>query len=344
MIVFFKNGHVDRLQPEPDCEYSDPEIREKINESTTIISDGTFYNLEDINSIRSIEIPKYDTDGLSDKAISLGVTGCLEYVLRMHAGICWDSGEYEISICCLEKAMFLMKESSVKWMEDDYKRIVYYLLKLRKYKSAKKWIDWINENIPNEIERQTKNILNMCRDSNTDYIQVGYSSSYGCCEQCAKYRKRIYSISGNDKRFPLFPKDHIWCATVYLTQYTLGSYITFSDGEYSIDWAIKKSNRPYIDDRTDDERKSYEDMRFTTKEMERKKKEKTEHEKEVEVSRAIYLKLQEMFPDRAPKSLSGFSRMRNTNSKKYQELKEEAEKMGFVFPTTLEEILEWEDF
>lgn len=183
----------------------------------------------------------------------------------------------------------------------------------------------------------------MCEEGNTDYVQVGCNSNFGYCEQCAKYKNRIYSISGNDKRFPKFPKNHKWCDSMYIYPYILGSHISFSEEKRDIDWAINYSNRTYEDDRTEQEIKKYEDYRFMAKEWERKEKEKKEHGKEVEISRAIYLKLQEMFPERTPKSLSGFSRMRNTNSKKYQEIKIEAEKLGFRFPTTLEEILEWDD-
>lgn len=56
-------------------------------------------------------------------------------------------------------------------------------------------------------------------------------------------------------------------------------------------------------------------------EHERLRKKKLRHE---------YYWLEEFLPDLCPKSLSGYSRMKNSNSKSYQKIVQEAEKMGKI--------------
>lgn len=60
-----------------------------------------------------------------------------------------------------------------------------------------------------------------------------------------------------------------------------------------------------------------------------------------ELNRAIFEWLQKHFPEDCPKSISGFSRMRNSNSKNYQALVKKAEAAGFVFPKTLDDVAKW---
>lgn len=59
------------------------------------------------------------------------------------------------------------------------------------------------------------------------------------------------------------------------------------------------------------------------------------------INRAIFEWMQKHLPDDCPKSISGFSRMRNSNSKNYQALVKKAEAAGFVFPQTLEDVAKW---
>lgn len=59
------------------------------------------------------------------------------------------------------------------------------------------------------------------------------------------------------------------------------------------------------------------------------------------LNRAIFEWLQKHLPDDCPKSISGFSRMRNANSKTYQALVKKAEAAGFVFPETLDDVSKW---
>ena len=103
-----------------------------------------------------------------------------------------------------------------------------------------------------------KEIVAECKYVGTDLVELVNSGP--CCEKCAKYRRRIYSISGKDKRFPKFPADYEphGCMSAY----------PYIDGvmEPSFDAKdiVRYSNRPFVDDRTEEEIKRY-------KEWERKK-------------------------------------------------------------------------
>lgn len=65
---------------------------------------------------------------------------------------------------------------------------------------------------------------------NIDYIEV-----VGCCScaACAKYRKRIYCLSGNDIRFPKIPDyilKHSYHCRLSIYPFSLGiSYMTISE-------------------------------------------------------------------------------------------------------------------
>lgn len=65
-------------------------------------------------------------------------------------------------------------------------------------------------------------------------------------------------------------------------------------------------------------------------------------EREAKLSKIIYCKLKAVLPpEDIPKSVGGFSRMRNANSKNYQTLVKKAEAAGFVFPQTPEDVKNW---
>lgn len=83
-----------------------------------------------------------------------------------------------------------------------------------------------------------------------------------CCERCARYRNRIYSLTGADRRFPKIPEDFdSSCCSISLYPFVWG----VSEPGLLCDDPIKYSNRPFSDDRTDDEKERYENWRRKTK-------------------------------------------------------------------------------
>lgn len=101
--VYYAYGHVQKVLPPLLGSYY--ENRDIINAATFIVSDGVAYDLTDIQSIRSIKIPNYHIYAPNKVGEELGVTGCLDYVLRMRSGLYWREGNFDLSIACLEKQL-----------------------------------------------------------------------------------------------------------------------------------------------------------------------------------------------------------------------------------------------
>lgn len=339
--VYYAYGHVLEVFPPPLGSYY--ENRDIINAATFIVSDGVAYDLTDKKSIYSIKIPNYHIYVPHKIGEELGVTGYLEYVLRMHSGQCWNAREYDIAIACLEKATELMKYSTMGWSVNDFFRIVNWLNDLGRFKKALKWKDWIEANVPGAIAATSQSIdtrmeaeakeafkgrLASCRELGTDLIEIGDLGT--CCSKCAMYRKRVYSLTGKNKLFPRFPKDYHWGCGLSGWPYIDG----VSEPSFDCEDIVRYSNRPYIDDRTDKEKQDYvERMSTLGKEP--------PIIKELSLNRIIYYSLAMIIPNDIPKSLGGFSRMRNANSKNYQALVKKAEAVGFLFPQTLEDVKNW---
>ena len=154
--------------------------------------------------------------------------------------------------------------------------------------------------------------MHWAEQMNTDLVEV--TTSYRICGECAKYQGRIYSISGKDKRFPKFP-DYLreskgaHCGLIvypFHEEYDIARYV---EGDI-----IATSNRPFVDDRTEEQIQFYEDY---IKEKRRKENTKIEYEQIVAA-----------MPDIAPKSLSGYARMKNANTENYRKLVEQAKEKG----------------
>ena len=231
------------------------------------------------------------------------------------------------------------------WPPKDFFRIVNELNDLGWFKKANKWKEWIIQNIPGAssalipitttielrepLTLQEKNMLfEECTYFETDLVEV--SDSGICCEICAKYRNRIYTLTGRDPRFPKLPKDFHKSCGLSIDPYIWGVHKpTFSCSD-----PIAYSNRPFVDDRTEKEK---ENRAIWLQKL----NQQPEVIREPSLNRIIYYRLKRFFPADAPKSLSGFSRMRNANSKNYQALVKKAEAAGFVFPQTLDDVAKW---
>lgn len=340
VTVFYTNGQVTKMSPEPRCSYY--EVRELIDEATSIVSDGVHYDLTDINSICEIAVPNYTYSNGNHHSKDLGVTGFLDYVLRKHAGLLWNENKYDLSMACLRKACQLMLHSTVGWQRSDYYRIVNEYIELGYFKKAREWKAWIDRNTPllfnQEAGRESigkerfKNALDSCKSIGTNLIEVTCNSA--CCEICAKYRNRIYRTSLKNMKYPPFPKDfHFGCG--------LGLW-SFWEGvsEPSFDCKGKSyvsySNRPFIDDRTPEERQAYQEW------LERLEKSQF-IEREPDLNHIIYHWFKPIFPNDFPKSVGGFSRMRNANSPKYQKLMQMVKDAGYWVPNSIEDVIAWDE-
>lgn len=331
VTVFFEHGQVVGMQPAPKT--SCYEERDLINNATLIVSDGVCYDLTDANSIHSIPVPDYLEVNDHPVSSDMGVTGYLDYVLRMHSGCLWNNGEYNLSISCLRQACLLMLYSPIAWQRKDYYRIVNSFISLGRFKKANEWKQWIEKNVPSSedfLHDAFQRILDSCRELDTDLIEVDCNGP--CCSVCARYRNRIYSLSGRDRRFPHFPKDfHFGCV---LNEHPFIDGVM--DPSFDCRNYVRHSNRPFVDDRTAEEKRAYADW------QERLSSER-DREHAADLNRIAFYWLKAAFPYDAPRSLSAFSKMRNTNSQKYQALAQKVEAAGYQIPNSLEEAAKWED-
>jgi hypothetical protein len=329
--VFFENGQV--VFTVPDIGDSYYERRELINEADIIVSDGIEYDLTNRDSIYSIKIPEYVYQHKNKRAQELGVTGYLEYILRMHSGLLWAQKKYDLAIPCLAKATQLMLYSTIGWSRKDFYRIVNWNIALGRFKKAKEWKEWIERNTKSDkdiIEESFSDVLQSCASLKTDLVEVG--DVRACCGICAKYRKRIYSLTGKNKRFPKFPKDFCGECGLHVSPFVYGVMEPSFDSKHYILY----SWRPFRDDRTELEKQNHIDKLAMIEQMEKK-------ERISKLNHIIYYFFQPKFSDIFPKTVSAFSRMRNANTDKYQKIVIAIEGAGYKIPESLEEAADLEE-
>lgn len=328
-IIWYCDGYVVKITPEPqECYYDHRDI---IYGADSIVSDGVHYDLTDKKSIYSIAIPNYQIHVENRVSQILGVTGALDYTLRMRAGLYWKQGNYDLSIACLGKATQLMKYSDVGWPKKDFYRIVDWLEQLGRFEKAKEWATWIDNNIitigGTYDYDPAKKYLDEAKKLSTDLVYIDWHG--GSCAVCAKYQGRVYSISGTDKRFPVLPEFikktgeiHDGCC------HCIRPYIFWNDKKLDTIYykgknvcAFKASWRPFVDDRSQEEKNVHSQILIARKKQ-----------AEAAIAKHVYCRLKYLIPDDLPKSLGAFSKMKNANTEKYRKLVEKAELVGFKFP------------
>lgn len=217
-----------------------------------------------------------------------------------------------------------MQYSRIAWQKQDYMQLVNWLYEDGRFDEA----DFFEEKFNNMFS----NVLYIDKREQDlkKYVELGYdltvtNSFNGCCSECAKYRNRVYSISGKDKRFPKVPAP--WdckCQGIIFLFFredtTFISY--FPDNDY-----IGYSNRPFIDDRTPEEKRMHQHF------LDRKI-----YDTVNERDRKNYQLIVHLLPEIAPKSMSAYSRMRNKNTQKFQDLALKAKKIGInILPSDEEQ-------
>lgn len=305
---YFQNGLLIKVKPPIKNLY---ENRDIVNKARFIVSDNIKYDLENLNSINSISIPKFEPFTQS----IIGVTGNLDYVLRMH-----PTNNPELKLAILKKAQEMMQHSNIPWRKKDYKRLSTLYRELGMFKEAADYDLYLERTKPKDdidliIERRNKEVIKEAESLGIDLVEMNHVSS--TCEYCAMMQDRVYSISGNDKRFPSLPDEIYVNGTLH--QGCRHALYIFEDRKTLLigEDAITYSNRPFIDNRTEEEKKEYEEY-----------KKHIEYEKLKEKEKEKYLLLQYKCPEIAPKTFGAYMRMRNANTSGYIKLKEKASKIG----------------
>ena len=315
VTVLFRNGHVVGMSPKPVTSYYDS--RSLIYDADRIWIDDQYYNLSDKEQIYSIPVPNYGEEVNSAISNELGVTGYLEYILRMKASAHKNRGEDDLAYACLGQATKLMLYSDLGWREKDFWRIVEWLKRDGRLKYAAKWEAWIKEHVPTETDKtldQFRQTVQACKKLGTDLVYISWSRAQSAA--VSKYQGRVYTLTGKDKRFPILP-DFIWetgCVVPPLGGCVSGPFIMWD--EKSLDTiyykgkdtpVLKASWRPFKDDRSQEEKEAFRKLQYER--LLKEHRTRNSH---------LYDNIRTHLPVICPKSISTFYRWKTSKPEQYQ--------------------------
>lgn len=237
------------------------ENRQYAYNAKIFISDEIVYNLNDTNSIRSLNTPLF-----SEFTELPGVTYDLSYIFKMQA--CSEKRDNFV-VPMINIAFNLMQASHIGWLYKDYMQLVERLWKSGKISQADKLekilhnrlITFDNANIKIDSFNET---LKIAYDMNTDLLVA--AGSFDTCEKCSMLQDRVYSISGKNKKYPALPKRvfkygnfHKGCRHRFFPFIDgFSNLLIHKDNAFvSVD-PVKYSNRPYVDTRTAEQKEKYE--------------------------------------------------------------------------------------
>lgn len=108
ITAYFKNGKIYKVKPYTKIPLN--YVAGYANKARFIVSDGKKYDLSNIESVNSIPIPKYNSES------KIGVTGMLEYILKMHP----YTDDLNLNIAIMDKAISMMDYSVYSYSIDTY--------------------------------------------------------------------------------------------------------------------------------------------------------------------------------------------------------------------------------
>lgn len=295
-IPIYRNGLLIKITDVPDDLIYDK--RQYAYNANIFISDELIYNLDDIESIKKLSIPKFDSS-----AYSAGVTKNLAYILKMRT--CSEKDARKSLYLCYKSAS-LMANSKIGWQKKDYMMLIEHLWKVGEIKEADKLENMMKEKlyIFDDIKIR-KNKLNetlrLAQEFNTDLLVS--SSHSNTCRDCSILQNRVYSISGKNKNFPVLPKQvfefgsfHKGCRHLFFPFIeNINTLQIQKNGTFVNVDPIKYSNRPYVDERCSDDIKQYNEYK-TNLEIEKRK---------MHLKREYYFKKAEN-PNSVPKSFYAY--------------------------------------
>lgn len=250
-------------------------------------------------------------------------TDQIEYVLQRKATQYKSEGNLDLAIECLRKSNELKQYSHTVYSAKDYYRLVDYLKLARRFDEAReekaKLDTMFNEKgISLDLIDECEKKAIPPKNQKNDLVSIGYLGC--CCSECAKFRCRVYSYYGKDPRFPRYPDflkqnpDH--CGLMaFPFLFDCQSLSMPSGKELRGASLIKYSNRPFVDDRSAEEKELYE-------------KQIADAEKD-RIDRTAYDWLWEYMPEICPKGYGAYRRMRNSNSRNFQRIQQAALEHGF---------------
>ena len=102
--IYFKNGEMYKVYPTD---------KESWYDARYLVSDGVKYDLENLDDLKRIPVPKFPAH--QNIMEGYGVTGNLDYVLRMKAGSFYNRKDKNNVSACLWKCTELMLAHPLSW-------------------------------------------------------------------------------------------------------------------------------------------------------------------------------------------------------------------------------------
>lgn len=252
-LVYYKNGHIYDFIPRFEDDLYSQRNRELYYNAIHIVVDGIEVDLSNAESIACMPVPKF-FDG--------ELTTNLAYQIRMYAIRATD---LKIAKVLIPKAAELMAASGIKWNVKDYRRLVEQLWYLglvdegddlsKKYACSSLSVADIHTA---EAKTRFNETLKLCRELGTDLVEMSFHGE--TCSECSKYEGRVFSLSGANNNYPKLPESvyiyggiHEGCRHIF-SPYIEGSTLVCGAKD-----AIAFSNRPLVDERTEEQKASYKD-------------------------------------------------------------------------------------
>lgn len=161
------------------------------------------YDMDSLDGINSIPVPakNYNTgDPTKD---------CIYYVLQRKATEHKKNGRMDLAIACLRKSNELSDyEQRPLLLEKEYLRLIKYISQTGDFALAEQEEQKIYERHPEFKDRRVSNLIRIKdalkknKEWKEDLVLVKTPPS---CPVCGKYNKKIYSISGKNKKYPKLP-------------------------------------------------------------------------------------------------------------------------------------------
>lgn len=169
--------------------------------------------------------------------------------------------------------------------------------------------------VARSTSREVGNTARINQMSAGGFDLVEIPPHYPTCEICAILQDRVYSISGEDKRFPPLSK----AIGVYKNIHPHCRHVIVGWAEMmytpeEIEEAIKKSNRPWTDPRSGEEKQFYN-------ELQRKNRQARDLQYQ-------YERYRKRLGDDAPKSLYAFKRIKKAGGERWEELQNRYRQVG----------------
>lgn len=274
-----------------------------------------FYKYDTLEDINKIPIPtqKFDMD--------CDMTESVEYILQRKATEHKRAGNLELAIACLKKSNDIMPYSPIMYGKDEYLRLPRYLRKAGRFNEAKAEELKILGHVSKQHCNTTKNIIEKTKSMSRKFCDlplIVVARETLLCSECAKYHDRIYSLNQNDKRFLPFNIFEEYMkskpCSCHLITFPFTWEISTMTGKGEND-PIGYSNRPFVDDRTRQEKENYDEYISKQKENEKDRKD--------------YDWICEYLPNISPKSFGGYKKMKNSNSQNYKKIIDEAREKNY---------------